>query len=79
MFLFFASIDLPALRDLSILNGRSLPYVYICILYIYYITKYHILFIELINSALKPLSKEMYRVIGDQPICSSNLCWARRI
>ena len=25
---FYASIDLPAIRDVSILNGRSLPYIY---------------------------------------------------
>ena len=37
------------------------------------------MFWALINSVLKSLSEELYRVIGDQPICSSNLCWACRI
>ena len=32
-----------------------------------------------LHAALKSLSEEMHRVIGDQPICSSNLCWARRM
>ena len=32
-----------------------------------------LLFLDLINSVLKSLFEEMYRVIGDQPTCSSNL------
>ena len=34
-----------------------------------------LLFLDLINSVLKSLFEEMYRVIGDQPTCSSNLWW----
>ena len=66
---------LPALRNVSILDGRSLSFFYTYNIYKYCLS----LFLELINSVLKSLSEDMYRVIGDQPICSSNLCWARRI
>ena len=62
------------LRDVSILSDRSLSSIYI---YIYILDI--LLFLELKNSVLKSLSEEMYRVIGDQTICSSNLCWPRRI